>query len=965
MGTLMDFRAQFPARRGSFWFAVGLRGTSFEVVNVTAVLYVALDRGLEVGLLGVARMALPADDVAIVSVELALKVRFSTAEGLFSIQAQLTDNSWLLSPDCQLTGGFAYFMWFRESQFLLTLGGYHPAFQPRPEFPVVPRLGYHWNFLGVVQIKGESYFALTNTCVMAGTRMEATYGPDWLQVWFTAYADVLVSWDPFYYDVSIGISVGARLRIEVCFIACAHITISVSVGASLRLQGPPLHGTVTVDLGVTTVTIGFGPEPRQDKERLLWPAFRDKYLLNGDPAGNAFQAHVTEGLLPPDPPGGEIAPGTPDAPWKIAPEWAFQTGTNMAAKGFAFQTNDARSEGEIGTNPIGRFDKLSAVYDFDIGPMREDRTKISALHRVRIQAWNAASQTASDVTLDPDRIRIDPIIGQVSEATWHYFGNDEPPAAANTLPALVGLNIVGFAESRNPSKAIDIRNLRDESNSRPLPFATLDVGTIGQLILAGASAVQVAKLAAGASSALITHAAGVLLGSEIEFFRAQQLAKRRSAPPLVVPLSTGLTLESVSQPLPPVIDKVPPAAIVLLENPRLRAVMTARYVPTQAAGVNLRTTVTRVARAMDRRGAVAAPIARVAAPRPASLVGANLSFVPRAGAARPTSLAAAGRTLLSTELGFTVGRAHQAAFAEAEQAIGGDGVAVPAGVTHLWEVPPGTRRVVILDGAAAARVTMLSGAGHVIDDREFAVARGHEIVLSDACEMLAVTCLGELSLSASGATAKQDGAMGAVSLAFARAGTLPIVGWQSSNEVQQVGQRTYLARGAAVEISAAGAASKRGQRAIQGMVTLAAVLPGQQAVETLLPSAVSVLGILLDVQDACADDEGDLAVAVDGKRLVAAPLVVLGGRRKVLLYDLALDDAARPQPHFAVAVASRAGLRLAGVLGMGGTAQEWAVRMNGQVPPNLVLDGPLVPHGEVRVRLVLSQPSPTPGNRRN
>src|SRR5262249_10885983 len=161
MGTLMDFRAQFPARRGSFWIAVGLRGTSFEVVNVTAVLYVALDRGLEVGLLGVARMALPADDAAIVTVELALKVRFSTAEGLFSIQAQLTDNSWLLSPDCQLTGGFAYFMWFRESQFLLTLGGYHPAFQPRPEFPVVPRLGYHWNFLGVVHIKGESYFALT------------------------------------------------------------------------------------------------------------------------------------------------------------------------------------------------------------------------------------------------------------------------------------------------------------------------------------------------------------------------------------------------------------------------------------------------------------------------------------------------------------------------------------------------------------------------------------------------------------------------------------------------------------------------------------------------------------------------------------------------------------------------------------------------------------------------------------
>jgi len=129
---------------------------------------------------------------------------------------------------------------------------------------------------------------------------------------------------------------------------------------------------------------------------------------------------------------------------------------------------------------------------------------------------------------------------------------------------------------------------------------------------------------------------------------------------------------------------------------------------------------------------------------------------------------------------------------------------------------------------------------------------------------------------------------------------------------------------------------------------------------------VSALGILLDVQDACADDAGDLAVAVDGKRLGATPLVVVGGRRKVLLYDVAPDDTAPKRQQFGVTIASRSGLRLAGVLGMAGTAQEWAVRMNGQVPPNLVLDGPLVPHGEVRVRLVLPPPSgPRPGNRRS
>src|SRR5262249_5306312 len=163
-----------------------------------------------------------------------------------------------------------------------------------------------------------------------------------------------------------------------------------------------------------------------------------------------------------------------------------------------------------------------------------------------------------------------------------------------------------------------------------------------------------------------------------------------------------------------------------------RAVMTTRHVPTKAVGVNLRTTVSRVAARPARgRAAAAPPIPRVTAPPPSSLVGTGLTFGPRAGAPRPPSLTAARRLPLSTEAGFTVGRAHQAAFAEAGRAVGGNGIAVPAGVTHLWDVPPGARRVVVLDGTAAARVTMMSAAGHVIGDREFAATRGHQVVLPD------------------------------------------------------------------------------------------------------------------------------------------------------------------------------------------------------------------------------------------
>jgi hypothetical protein len=201
--------------------------------------------------------------------------------------------------------------------------------------------------------------------------------------------------------------------------------------------------------------------------------------------------------------------------------------------------------------------------------------------------------------------------------------------------------------------------------------------------------------------------------------------------------------------------------------------------------------------------------------------------------------------------------------------------------------------------------------------------------------------------------------MGAASFQFVRAGAEPIVGWQSASEVQQVGQCTFLARGATLEISAGALSMKRSQAAPHGIVKLSTFLAEQSAVETRLPGAATVLAVALDVADACADDAGDLALAVDGLTPSSAPLLVLGGRRKIWLYDL-VNDTSRVRPgYFTVAVASKTGSRVAGVMAMGGSAQEWAARMNGQVPPNLVADGPITPYGEIRVQLNVSQAAPS------
>jgi hypothetical protein len=971
MGALMHIRDQIPARRGSFWLAVGLRGTSFAIVNVTAILYIALDRGVEVGLIGVARMALPSDDTALVSVELALKVRFSTADGVFSIQAQLTDNSYLLSRDCQLTGGFAYFVWFSRGQFVLSIGGYSPAFNKPPEFPDVPRIGYHWSFLGVVAIKGESYFALTNSCVMAGSRFDATYGPGWLFVWFTAYFDLLISWDPFYYDISIGVSVGATFRIEICFFGCVDIDITVSLGASLHVLGPPFHGEVTVDLEVASVTVPFGPNPNPQPQPIPWPDFVSKYLHSGTPGNEPVVPHVITGLQPPEPAGGQPSPGTQDQPWKMMPEFSFRSETRMPAMEFTFLAPSLRrDESQIATLVFGHYGPLSSVFQFDIAPLLVDNAHhaLTSEHVFLLDGWNHLTNNwtavvpadnnpppaGPDFTVDATHFRLEPIIGHISEAPYHLFPHDSVPAAANTLPALVGLKVTGIAVLNNPSQPIPITSLYDYGFSRPLPFATWSLSQLADLKALGATADTLLPIVAKADTKTTLAAAHAMLSGGGFFADARSAAGMtpqglpamagrsllhfRSSPPAILPITTGLTMKPVGLAVPPPINAIPKVLPILLDAPRLRAVLQGRPVATQDAPARLRTTVTNIA------GAKGAP--RFTPPRLDTVPGAKLHTLRAAQAPRPTAIARSSRTLRSAETGWSLGTAHRTQFALAEKLVRGDGIVLPAGTTHVWDIPAVAGQTVTVAGTAGARVSFLSRAGYMLSDTEM-LPGGPPLALPANAAMVAVTCLGNVPVNPAGAAPNIVPGFGAI--AFAAGNHNAVVGWQTGNIVPQVGSTTLLGRGCAIILPQPALINKRRQPAAQAMVRLSETLVDQPGVETWLPAGVTVVALLLDITDPTATQEGDLAIAVQGATLSSQPTRVIGGNRKMLFYDVVSHDP--KAAHISVSSASRQGLRVSGVAGLSGRAQEWGIRLNGRVPEHLVAEGPLTPDGQIRVRI--------------
>lgn len=295
---LDEMNTYIPPRQGFYWLAAGVKFTTFELFDSFAMLYVLLNKGLEIGLLGRSVMQMPQEE-PLVNLEMNLKVLFSTVQGVVAARAQLDDTSWLFSKHCRLTGGFAFYSWFdneHKGDFVISLGGYHDRYQRPDHYPDVPRLGFDWQVSKKIVIKGEAYFALTSNAAMAGGLLDASYHDGNLKAWFRTWAHFLIQWKPFYYDIDIGVSIGASYKIKIdLWIGFITKTLKVELGGRLHIWGPEFGGTATLDWWVISVTIPFGADRRSDDHsRLSWHEFKSSFL----PASNAYWlASPGKGLL--------------------------------------------------------------------------------------------------------------------------------------------------------------------------------------------------------------------------------------------------------------------------------------------------------------------------------------------------------------------------------------------------------------------------------------------------------------------------------------------------------------------------------------------------------------------------------------------------------------------------------------------------------------------------------------------
>jgi hypothetical protein len=285
MEVVAKLGEKIPPAVGEYFVTAGVRFTSFKNISGFVLLTALFGQHFEIDVLGKATVSSPPNaEKPLVSASLALLARFAPDEGELKVMAKLLPDAYVFSPDCHLTGGFAFYCWFGEKHkgdFALTLGGYSKFFDVPEHYPRVPRLGLNWQVDQNLKVTAEAYFALTPSALMAGGNLAIVWQSGNLKAWFTASVDFLIAWQPFHYRGQIGVSIGASYTFKLF----GWRTVSVELAADLTVWGPRFSGIAHVKWLVISFDVAFGdaeekiPDPIKE-----WSDFQKAFL----PSDNAI-----------------------------------------------------------------------------------------------------------------------------------------------------------------------------------------------------------------------------------------------------------------------------------------------------------------------------------------------------------------------------------------------------------------------------------------------------------------------------------------------------------------------------------------------------------------------------------------------------------------------------------------------------------------------------------------------------
>jgi hypothetical protein len=208
---ISDLRAFFPPQNDTFLIGGMLKigwGTP-TLASLALGVIIQIPPGT-FAILGVLKVILPDEEAALLQLKVGFIGAYEPDKERAWFFATLYDSRVLIMT---LEGGMGVLIgWGANANFVISVGGFHPQFQPPPlPFPTPDRLSINILNYPMARIRVMAYFAVTSNTVQFGARAELFFGFDSVKLEGHLGLDALFQFSPFYFIVQISASVALKV----------------------------------------------------------------------------------------------------------------------------------------------------------------------------------------------------------------------------------------------------------------------------------------------------------------------------------------------------------------------------------------------------------------------------------------------------------------------------------------------------------------------------------------------------------------------------------------------------------------------------------------------------------------------------------------------------------------------------------------------------------------------------------
>jgi hypothetical protein len=207
---ISDLRTYFPPKDGVFLIGPMVKLGWGTPTLASVSLGIIIEIPGNVAIVGIIKVAIPADDVALIL----LQVSFIGAmefdrKRIWFFASLFGSRVVFLTIDGEMGLLMAY---GDDANFVLTVGGFHPRFAPPPlPFPSPRRISISLLNTPVSRMTVEGYFAVTTNTVQFGARVDMMWGLDELNVRGSLSFDALFQFSPFRFEIEISASLSVNV----------------------------------------------------------------------------------------------------------------------------------------------------------------------------------------------------------------------------------------------------------------------------------------------------------------------------------------------------------------------------------------------------------------------------------------------------------------------------------------------------------------------------------------------------------------------------------------------------------------------------------------------------------------------------------------------------------------------------------------------------------------------------------